>query len=201
MTTHMPVLHTERLIIRPFRLDDLDAVHVLLDRDLGYTSAEEEAHSLEQRRAWLDWVVRNEQELGNLFQPPYGDRAVTLQDGTLIGVVGYVQELKPFDQIPWFRGDRPEQQQYRNSPEVGLYWATGTKWQGRGYATEAAQALLTYGFGPLNLARIVATTEYENAASIGVMRRLGMRIERNPLPDPFYFQVVGVIEHPSSPIA
>ena len=68
-------------------------------------------------------------------------------------------------------------------------------------ASEAAQALITYGFGPLNLARIVATTEYENLASIGVMRRLGMHIERNPLPDPFYFQVVGVIEHPDNSIA
>src|SRR5919202_1508048 len=103
MTTHMPVLETERLIIRPFRIDDLEAVHALLDRDLTYTSAEEESHSLQQRRAWLEWTVRNEQELGNLFQPPYGDRAVTLQDGTLIGVVGYALELKPFDQIPWFR--------------------------------------------------------------------------------------------------
>ena len=196
MTTHMPVLETERLIVRPFRLDDLDSVHALLDRDLAWTSGDEEEHSLDQRRAWLEWTVRNEQELGNLFQPPYGDRAVTLKDGTLIGVTGYVQELKPFEQIRWFRGDRPERETYRNTAEVGLYWATGSRWQRQGYAAEAAGALLHYGFGPLNLARIVATTEYENEGSIGVMRRLGMRIERNPLPDPFYLQVVGVIEHP-----
>lgn len=82
MTTHMPVLHTERLRIRPFGPDDLEAVHSLLDRDLAWTSGDEEQHTLEQRRTWLEWTIRNEQELGNLFQPPYGDRAVTLVDGT-----------------------------------------------------------------------------------------------------------------------
>lgn len=58
--------------------------------------------------------------------------------------------------------------------------------------------MLRFGFDVLNLARVVASTEYDNVASIGVMRRLGMRIERNPLPDPYYLQVVGVSEHPSS---
>ncbi|HZS93954.1 MAG TPA: GNAT family N-acetyltransferase [Chloroflexota bacterium] len=196
MTTHMPVLNTERLIIRPFRVDDLDAIHVILDRDLAFTSGNEERHSLAERRAWLEWTVRSERELGNLFQPPYGDRAVTLHDGTLIGAVGFVPELKPFEQITWFRAGGPERQHYQHTPEVGLFWAIGTQWQRHGYATEAARALVRFGFDSLNFARIIASTEYDNVASIGVMRRLGMRIERNPLPDPFYLQVVGVIVHP-----
>lgn len=193
MTTHMPVLTTERLIIRPFHMDDLDAVHAILDRDLAFTAAGEQEHSLPQRRAWLEWAIRNERELGNLFQPPYGDRAVTLHDGTLIGAVGFVPELKPFEQIAWFRAGSPERQDYRQTPEVGLFWAIGTQWQRHGYATEAARALVRFGFESLNLARIVASTEYDNVASIGVMRSLGMRIERNPMPDPIYLQVVGVM--------
>jgi hypothetical protein len=45
----------------------------------------------------------------------------------------------------------------------------------------------------------VATTEHDNSASIGVMRRLGMRIARNPAPTPFFLAVVGVLENPNPP--
>ncbi len=51
-------------------------------------------------------------------------------------------------------------------------------------------------FQHLNLKRVIATTDYYNQASIGVMHKLGMRIERNPLPEPRWMQVVGVIENP-----
>ena len=44
----------------------------------------------------------------------------------------------------------------------------------------------------MRLARIVATTEHTNAASISVMRKLGMRIEVNPGSEPEWLQVVGV---------
>src|SRR5260370_1314078 len=63
----------------------------------------------------------------------------------------------------------------------------------QGYATEAAQALINYAFTQLHLKRIVATTTYENEASIGVMRKVGMRIEKNPSPDPSGFQAVGIL--------
>ena len=83
-----------------------------------------------------------------------------------------------------------------NVPEVGLFWVTETEHRGRGYATEAAQALIEFGFGSWKLRRMVATTEHDNAASIAVIRRLGMRIERNPAPAPFFLQTVGVLESP-----
>jgi RimJ/RimL family protein N-acetyltransferase len=46
--------------------------------------------------------------------------------------------------------------------------------------------------------RIVATTQRSNAASIAVMRRLGMNVQENPDPDPPWFQVVGILAHPQS---
>ena len=55
--------------------------------------------------------------------------------------------------------------------------------------------MVKYALGILHLARIVATTTYHNTASIGVMRRLGMRVERNPLDEPPCLQVVGVLEY------
>lgn len=83
----------------------------------------------------------------------------------------------------------------RATPEVGLFWAIDPTQQGRGYATEAARALVAHAFGRLRLRRIIATTEYENVASQGVMRKLGMRVERNPLPEPPWLQIVGVLDN------
>ncbi len=57
--------------------------------------------------------------------------------------------------------------------------------------------MLDYAFGEMRLKRIVATTTYDNTASIGVMRKLGMQIERNPQDDPPWLQVVGLLNHPN----
>ena len=38
---------------------------------------------------------------------------------------------------------------------------------------------------------------FDKAASMGVMRKLGMRIEKNPLSKPAWFQVVGILENVS----
>ena len=66
-----------------------------------------------------------------------------------------------------------------------------------GYASEAAQALIDYAFQELRLKRIVATTSYDNIGSMGVMRKLGMRVEENLLGEPPWLQVVGVLENRS----
>jgi hypothetical protein len=83
-------------------------------------------------------------------------------------------------------------------PEFGLYWSISPGHQGRGFATEAGRALVDWAFSALGLGRIIATTRYDNAASIRVMEKIGMRIERNPLPDPDWLQVVGVVINPAA---
>jgi len=145
----------------------------------------------EERRAWLDWTIASYRQLALLHQPPYGERAIALKDGgQVVGACGYAPCLEPFGQLPSFGGP-PDG---RFSAEVGLFWALAPEHRGRGYATEAARALVRYGFETLRLGRIVATTAHDNAPSAAVMRRLGMRVERNPHPDPHWFQVVGVLE-------
>jgi RimJ/RimL family protein N-acetyltransferase len=57
--------------------------------------------------------------------------------------------------------------------------------------------MIAYGFEQLRLRRIVATTEHDNARSINVMRRLGMRLERNPRPEPAWLQTVGILDNAS----
>lgn len=48
----------------------------------------------------------------------------------------------------------------------------------RGYATEAASAVLAYAFQTLELPRVVAFVHAGNAPSIAVLHRLGMRFDR-----------------------
>jgi RimJ/RimL family protein N-acetyltransferase len=53
-----------------------------------------------------------------------------------------------------------------------------TAW-GKGYATEAALACLRFGFEGASLQRIIARAHVENAASIRIMQKIGMRFEAN----------------------
>ena len=188
--TAMPVIETERLIVRPFEPVDLDACHALLNQE-----AWQYGRPTQWTSDYLEWSALSYRWLAEFRQPPYGDRCVVLKEtGELIGSVGLVPSYGPFDRLPSFGGD-VSAGAYR--PEVGLYWATRTAHLNRGYATESAQALVGYAFGPMKLARIVATTEYENVASQAVMRKLGMSIERNPLPEPEWFQITGVLHNHS----
>ena len=72
----------------------------------------------------------------------------------------------------------------------GLYWTKGLeRWQaelgytlhrdywGQGYASEAGEALLRYGFTELRLHRVFAECHPDNVGSARVMQRLGMRYE------------------------
>jgi len=59
--------------------------------------------------------------------------------------------------------------------EIG--WTLHPDAQGRGYATEAATALLDLCFGPLALHRVRAELDPRNEASIALCGRLGMREE------------------------
>lgn len=196
---HMPILTTERLLIRPFVLGDLEAAYRILDIELGQAdTGTAGAQTREQRRAWLEWSVLNYEQLAWMYQPPYGDRAVVLKrSGELIGAAGYVPALGPFDRLPGFSSAVPPDRARRFVPAFGLYWAITPAHQRQGYAGEAARALIDYAFTQLKLQRVIATTTYANAASIAVMRKAGMRIEHNPDAEPPWFQVVGIADSPS----
>ncbi|WP_217495107.1 GNAT family N-acetyltransferase [Vibrio sonorensis] len=75
-------------------------------------------------------------------------------------VVGHIEFY------PWF-GD--------HTYEIG--WALHAEQQGKGYAFEAARALLTHGFESLNLQRVIATCQPDNHASVQLAERLQMRRE------------------------
>jgi ribosomal-protein-alanine N-acetyltransferase len=63
------------------------------------------------------------------------------------------------------------------STDIEVLYALARATWGRGLATEAAEAALAHGFGPVALPRIIAVTKPENVASRRVMERLGMAYE------------------------
>jgi RimJ/RimL family protein N-acetyltransferase len=170
----IPPIETQRLLIRELTAADSAAV-----ADLAGL-----------RDRWLRWTELAYEQLAELRQPPYGERAVALRSsGELVGLVGLVPSLGPFGLLPSWPGHSA-----RFTPEVGLFYLVDDAHRRQGIAAEAAGALVRYAFDVLHLQRVVATTERTNEASIGVMRRLGMRIECNPEPEPPWFQVVGLLE-------
>jgi len=100
-------------------------------------------------------------EAQNALQPFEQDKHFDLvierrRDGRLLGVVGMIRQA-------------------HKQGEIG--WALGVAFRGQGYATEAARALMAYGFTTLGLHRISADTTGPNVASWRLMERLGMRRE------------------------
>lgn len=61
--------------------------------------------------------------------------------------------------------------------DVDIGYAFLARHRGQGYAFEAAQAVVRHA-GALGIARLAAITDPRNAASIGLLRKLGMRFER-----------------------
>jgi RimJ/RimL family protein N-acetyltransferase len=184
----MPELSTPRLVIRAFTASDLDARHRLGREAFG------DSGPLDDTRRWLEWTVASYRELARLYQPPYGDYAVSLKDsGEVIGSVGIVPSV-----VPWAVLDGEDSPQPLLTPEFGLFWAVLPAHQRQGYALEAARGIIDFLFGQMRVRRVVATTEFENHASQRVMEKLGMTIRRNSTGNPPWCQVVAILNHPDN---
>lgn len=77
----------------------------------------------------------------------------------------------------------------RFTPAVEIAWRLAAAHWGRGYASEAARAVLDLAFGPLGLDQVVSFTVPANVRSIAVMERLGMQRDGG-----------GTFEHPALPV-
>ena len=183
---------TDRLLIRPFMQEDLKTIHRILDQTFGDGTKLSKESALQERKSWLEWSILSQEWLPKMDQTPYGDGAVVWKTtGQGIGSVGYV----PLRDVYWQIPELGISARGYATPEVGLFWVVDPAHQRQGYATEAAQALIEHAFKQWRLARILATTDDSNIASKAVMRKLGMKLTRNPLHRPHWLQVVGVLEN------
>src|SRR3954452_12235253 len=146
-------VRTERLLLRPLTPEDVDAVHAY--------------QSLAEVCAYVPYEPRTREEVETrLTDPDFtrpaldAEKQVLILAITLAGTGGLIGDALLF----W------HSEQHR-SGEVG-YELHPDHW-GRGYATEAAGAMLRLGFEELGLRRITARIDAENPASAAVLRRLG----------------------------
>jgi RimJ/RimL family protein N-acetyltransferase len=154
-------IYTARLILRPYRLEDLDDLHAIqADPQVArylYWEPRDQAAS----RADLD------RKLGESAIDEVGDRL------SLAVVWRAVDRLVGGVTLHWLS-------QEDGTGEIGYVFHPS--FGGRGLATEAASAILRLGFKPpidggLGLHRVVGRLDGRNSASARLLERLGMRRE------------------------
>jgi RimJ/RimL family protein N-acetyltransferase len=150
-------LETERLVLRPWRDDDLDAL-TLINADP------------EVMRYILDGSVRDREQSAagvrkmrdGWARDGYGMFAVQVRaTGELIGQAG----LAVPDFLPAVL------------PAVEIGWRLARDAWGHGYATEAASAALRFGFVSGGLDRVISIRHPANERSARVMEKLGLSYE------------------------
>lgn len=144
-----PILRAARLVMRPYSDADIPELMPLIGaREVAATTLRiPHPYSLADAEEFVRRSMEDQVRV-----------AITLADsGKLVGGVG----LRLDDG--------------HNRAELG-YWI-GMPYWGNGYATEASQALIEYGFRELKLERIYASHTTNNPASGNVLRKLGMKYE------------------------
>ena len=149
-------LRTERLLLRPFRAGD-EAAMAEAWADEDYTSL---LLSGTMNAAEVAEMVRRRSEPG---------------DGRFVGLVVEHDGEVVGDSVLILQGTG------LSEGEIG--WTVLPRHAGRGYATEAARAVLRLGFEHYGLRRIVANLDARNHRSAALCERLGMRREVHRLGD------------------
>jgi ribosomal-protein-alanine N-acetyltransferase len=147
------ILETPRLILRPFRQEDVDLLAELMANEdfmrfsLGVYSCKQTAAFLEKILAWQNRGL------------PSQFAVLSRGDNRLIGYCGFFhQEVDGTNEI---------EIGYRLHPN---YW-------NKGLATEAARAVRDHAFRDLNLSRVISLIHPENAASLRVAKKIRMQFE------------------------
>lgn len=151
--TPFPTLDTPRLILRALRMDDLDDLYEYgSDPEIDRYTPWSRYESLNEARAGLEHYMQG-YERGS--QPVWGVEHRAARK--LIGICD----------LNWHPRHRRAEMGYTIARS---YW-------GQGFAAEAAQAMITFGFTKMDLVRTEAVCMLENTASERVMQKIGMERE------------------------
>jgi RimJ/RimL family protein N-acetyltransferase len=157
-------LETERLLLRPLSLDDLDVLagYVADPETMRYIGAGG-ARTREQALDTLEWMIETfrSQGFGHLG-------VVRREDGVLVGRCG----LNVWDPTSWTITRMTEAE---GPVEIEIAYLFGREHWGHGYATEAVTALRDWALANLELERLIALIYPENVRSVRVAEKLGMQ--------------------------
>jgi RimJ/RimL family protein N-acetyltransferase len=149
-------IETERLILRKY-----------LDRDLR--------DIVEFSRQADFWLARNlDWEPTHDSVRAHFEAQRDLEPESLPGWMDLVMEIKSEGRVIGCVGIGVTD---KEQGQASIGWMLGCQYQGQGLATEAAQALVDFGFRAMKLHRIFARTGQANTRSWRLMERLGMRRE------------------------
>ncbi|MDD3367226.1 MAG: GNAT family N-acetyltransferase [Sphaerochaetaceae bacterium] len=153
-----PILTSRRLILRPFTLDDAQALFawagdIEVTKYLRFTAHRDISESKKVIQRWIEEAKK----------PPLFHWAIMLrEDNRVIGSIS-IEILSAHD----------------NRGEVG-YCIAKSDWN-QGYATEALRTVLEFGLERAGFHRIEACHSVENPGSGKVMKKAGMLLEAGPL--------------------
>jgi len=149
------VLETARLILRRLTTDDLDHLFTLYHSPEVRKYYSEGIPSYEETRQELEWMI-------NTCYAKYGFgmwATIHKPTGKFIGRCG----LTPMD--------------IEGHEEIEVGYMLAKEYWGQGLATEAAQAIMQYGFEYAGLARLICVINPGNQASSRVALKIGMALE------------------------
>jgi RimJ/RimL family protein N-acetyltransferase len=146
---------TDRLLLREFEEDDWKAILAYQDDPLylrynpwSYRTEQDVRRFVHMFMGWSKEETRRKYQLAIILR----------NEGRLIGNCGL-------------------RMSHNSSWEADIGYELNSQYWGHGYATEAAQALLSFGFSELRLHRIIAHCIAENVASACVLEKIGMKYE------------------------
>jgi [ribosomal protein S5]-alanine N-acetyltransferase len=145
-------IHTSRLKLCPYVREDLDDLHrIFIDPQVRKYLCDDKI----MPREWVATEIENNAKC--FEQHGFGQWSIFLKETSeLIGFCGF----------RFF---------YDNPPELQLLYGLSPQYWGKGLATEAAKAMIQYGFTEHKFEQIITVTDVENTASARVMERIGMR--------------------------
>ncbi|MBK3495226.1 GNAT family N-acetyltransferase [Viridibacillus sp. YIM B01967] len=149
-------IETERLLIRPYQIGDLDCLYELQKHPEVHRYIPEPIYSMGEMENIIRWSmdVNKKNTVNNIIK--FNLAIIEKTSQKLIGYCG----LGPLDFNPSL---------------TELYYALTYDQWGNGYATEASKALLNYAFSVFQVENIVTTVFPENLASIHVLEKLGFQ--------------------------
>lgn len=146
-------IRTERLLLRPLNITDLDSVHEYAsDAENTRFMMKMPKRTLGETAEFLIGVT-GEWEKDN---PAFYEFAVVLKES----LIGAVSVYLNYD---------------RNVGELG--WILNKKFHKMGYASEAAIAIKDFALNNLHLKKLVAQCDYRNAPSARLMEKIGLKLE------------------------